>query len=309
MGTEDPLPFPVCQGQPSHISLTLHGVWCPHPRGGALSPIGRLPSAFPPHEPDPRVGMSGGRRGLGRGWGLRRGQLPTCKKIHTKKQPNRGRIPAGGHTPTPQRWARLWLLVSLPHAACNEGPGHSAQRGRWVFPREREPTAQDDTRAGKEVPTVPGRGRRVARWSAVHGGQHGSSKALAKGVGIKQRSDTRRPARTAVGSLARDSSEGTAIGRGQAWLSLLPGVLSVSGKKGWTSEWWLMEAGTFLRSPTCSGDRSKVPGAAADGRASSNRCVPRGDAGGGARGWRSRPRVLPPGTPLTATLSPSTELT
>lgn len=132
------------------------------------------------------------------------------------------------------------------------------------------------------------------------GGQHGSSKALAKGVGI----------RTEIRHMKTDTHSRGLSGQVTA-LRALPlaearpgspcsrGVLSVLGEKRWMSERWLMKAGTFLRSPTCSGDRSKPQEQQADGWTSANGCVPRGDAGGagGPEAGGSSPRVLPLGHP------------
>lgn len=112
---------------------------------------------------------------------MRRCQFPTHKKTHTHN-PAKAAIPRWGMNPSCRGGSGVWFLMFLPYAACNEGPGHSAPRGRWVFSKRREHTAQDDTEGRRPGVQATGVG---VRWGRE---QHGSSKALAKGVG--RNSDT-----------------------------------------------------------------------------------------------------------------------
>lgn len=106
---------------------------------------------------------------------------------------------------------------------------------------------------GKVTHLGAGRGR-CGMQSAE--GQHGSSKALAKGVGVGKKTEIRRM-ETDTHSRGR-SSQGTALegavtrGRGQVWAHPAPrGLLRcLLGRKHGMSVWWRMKAGTFLQSPT-----------------------------------------------------------
>lgn len=79
-------------------------------------------------------------------------------------------------------------------------------------------------------------------------GQNGSSKALAKGVGVGTETEIRHmetDTRSRGLSGQVTALRGTAMrGRGQGWLWCL------LGRKGGMSIRWLMKAGTFLQSPT-----------------------------------------------------------